>query len=232
MSAKTITIHQPQYLPWVPYFDKILRSDVFVILDNVQFQKNGLQNRNQIKTVNGVTWLTVPVQHSFGQAISETKIADQKQVHKHLKTIEMAYKKSPYYAEIIELVRPVIEADHTFLSNLNCELLGNFLGYLEYKGDVIKASELGVTGKGSDLVLNICKTLNADVYISGAGGKDYMKLEDFENSNIKVVFQEYKNVEYPQLFQEQGFVRDLSILDLLFNNGKESIGFIEKGRIA
>lgn len=228
--GKRISIHQPHYLPWVPYFNKILQSDQFVFLDNVQFQKNGMQNRNQIKTKDGVLWLTVPVMQSLGQQISETVIADKGAVNKHLKTIEMAYKKSPHFNDIFPVIVQVTDKGYDKLSELNCDLIMRFLEYFGYKGEVIKASQINVSGRGSDLVLDICRKLGASKYISGPGGKAYMKLEDFGRGGVAVEFQDYKNVEYPQLFAEQGFIGDLSVVDLLFNMGKESLRVIEMGR--
>lgn len=231
MPEKIVSIHQPQYLPWVPYFDKILRADLFVLLDNVQFQKNGLQNRNQIKTPHGITWLTVPVKHHFGQLICQTEIADPSNLGKHLKTLEFAYRKSRFFDEIRALVTPVLEDHSNRLVDLNNTLIHNFLDYLGFTGEVVKASALDVTGEGSDLILNICRKLNATEYLSGAGGKNYMKIEEFERAGIRVVFQKYQNGVYPQLFAEQGFIPDLSVIDMLFNVGKESRSLIEKGRL-
>lgn len=229
MTENVVAIHQPQYLSWVPYFDKILQSDMFVLLDNVQFQKNGLQNRNQIKTKDGLLWLSIPVQHHFGQLISETCIADRKATRRHVKTLEMAYKKSPFYSEIGGLIFPVLNGEIDNLSDLNCELIKRILCYLDYKGEIRRASTLEVNGKGSDLVLNVCKRLRATTYLSGVGGKNYMNLDDFARDGIVVRFQRYQNVAYPQLNGD--FVGDLSIIDLLFNQGKGSLKTIQQGRL-
>lgn len=191
-----------------------------------------MQNRNQIKTKSGVAWLTIPVMQSLGQHISETVIADKKAPNKHLKTLEMVYKKSPYFNDTFSMVAQSVDKGYDRLSDLNCDLTTRFLEYLGYKGELINASQLNVSGKGSDLVLDICEKLGTSSYLSGSGGQGYMKLDDFEKSGIAVEFQNYKNAEYPQLFTEQGFVRDLSIVDLLFNMGRESLGVIEKGRCA
>ena len=231
MPETIVSIHQPQYLAWVPYFDKILRADRFVLLDNVPFQKNGLQNRNQIKTPHGISWLTVPVKQHLGQLICATEIADPMSLDKHLKTLEFAYKKSRFYDEIVILIDTVLQKHRSLLADLNHALILNFLVYLGFTGELIKASELGVSGAGSDLILDICRKLGATEYLSGPGGRNYMKLEDFKRAGIRVVFQEYKNVPYPQLFTEQGFVPNLSVIDLLFNLGKDSRPIIEKGRL-
>lgn len=229
-SKKTVAIHQPQYLPWIPYFDKILQSDQFVLLDNVQFQKNGLQNRNEIKTSQGKTWLTVPIKHSFGQAINETEIASQKGVSKHLKTLEQNYRKSPYFDAIFPLVESTILKEHKLLSDLNCKLLIQFLKYIGFEGKLVLASEMNCQGQGSDLILNICKKLGATRYLSGPGGKNYMNLNDFKKNNIEVIFQKYHNIPYPQIYEKQGFVKDLSAIDLFFNAGPKSSAFIAQGR--
>ena len=137
---KRVTIHQPQYLPWVPYFDKILRCDEFVFLDNVQFQKNGLQNRNQIKGSQGVQWLTIPVKHSFGQLICETQIANRRELNKHLKTLEMNYKKASYFDEVFALISDSYESASGNLSDFCCEIVIKLLNYLGYEGQVVRNS--------------------------------------------------------------------------------------------
>ena len=228
---KRITIHQPQYIPWIPYFDKIFRCDEFVFLDNVQFQKNGLQNRNQIKGPQGSQWLTIPVKHNFGQLICETRIANKKEMAKHLKTLGMNYKKAPYFDEIFALMIDSYETMSDDLSAFCCELIVKFLGYLGYGGRIVNNSDLGADGKASDLVLNICRKCEADIYLSGQGGKDYLDLEKFEEAEIRVEFQNYQTQEYQQCFTEAGFYKDLSIVDLLFNEGKNSLTIIENGRI-
>ena len=228
---KRITIHQPQYIPWVPYFDKILRCDEFVFLDNVQFQKNGLQNRNQIKGPQGAQWLTIPVKHSFGQLICETQIANRKELNKHLKTLEMNYKKAPYFDEVFALISDSYKSTSGNLSDFCCEIIIKSLNYLGYEGQIVKNSGLSVEGKASDLVLNICKKCKADIYLSGQGGKDYLDLGEFEKAGIRVEFQKYQSQEYHQCFPQAGFYKDLSVMDLLFNEGQNSLTIIENGRI-
>lgn len=226
-----LTIHQPQYIPWVPYFDKVLYSDKFVLLDNVQFQKNGIQNRNQIKSPQGALWLTIPVKQNFGQLISETKIADIKQLEKHLKTIEQFYKKASYFQEVYGILKNSIDQKSDNLCSVSCNLISNFLDYMGYKGEVILASQLGCSGNASDLVLNICKALNVTEYVSGDGGKNYLNLQDFKKVGISILFQKFKSEEYAQCFSNIGFVPDLSALDLMFNLGSEkSVDYIKKCR--
>lgn len=225
-----ISIHQPQYIPWVPYFDKVLRAQTFVLLDHVQFEKNGMQNRNQVKGPQGPLWLTVPVKHNFGQSILETCISDQRALSKHIKTLEMCYKRAPFFNEVMPLLEEPLTSGYSRLSELCCDIIFRILKYLQYEGTIIKSSELNVDGRSSDLVLNICKKLGAQRYISGQGGKAYMKLDDFSAAGIEVTFQQYKNQEYPQTYPQIGFCRDLSMIDLMFNVGPESLKILEKGR--
>lgn len=223
---KTITIHQPQYLPWIPYFSKILKSDCFVLLDNVSFQKNGVQNRNQIKTSSGKLWLTVPVYHHYGQLIRDTIIPDLKIGKKHLKTIEYNYKKSLHFHEIFEFLSPILSFGYNNLSQLNTELIKSILTFLQYKGEIILASTLNVIGRKSDLIRNICISMDAKNYLSGPGGLSYLNINDFQSHGINIMFYENKFIQYSQLHMHQPFYNDLSILDFLFNVGSTAKDFL------
>ena len=156
------TIHQPQYIPWPSYFDKILQSDIFVLLDDVQFQKNGFQNRNKIKTPQGAQWLTMPIKHSFGQLINEVEIYSNESKIKHLISLQMNYKKAPYFSEIYVLVSSVLSKDNKFISNISIELIVKILSYIGYKGEVVNSSDFGVQSKGSRLILDLCNVLDVD----------------------------------------------------------------------
>lgn len=226
-----ITIHQPQYLPWLPYFAKILPCDTFIFLDQVAFQKNGVQNRNEIKTANGRTMLTIPVKQHLGQLIKDTAIALPLLAKKHLKTIEMAYKKSPFFDEIMTLITPILTAEHDNLCKLNCALTKAILNYLKFTGEILFASKMDIEGSASELIRNICIASNSNHYLSGQGGKNYMDLDDFKKHNIQVSFHQYSVQPYSQLHPKLEFMPDLSVLDLLFNLGPKSREHIEKGQI-
>lgn len=226
-----VSIHQPQYFPWVPYFDKILAGDVFVLLDNVQFQKNGLQNRNQIRDQQNTMWLTVPVKQNLGELIMDVEIAEMKAIKKHIRTLQMNYRKAAYHEEVMSWIEPVLMDTKGLLCDLNVALIRSHLQYLNYEGKIVLASELSAGGKGSDLVLNICRELGADTYLSGQGGKNYMDLESFKEAGIRVCFQEYCNQRYSQFNEgDVGFIPDLAAIDLIFNMGPNSRSIIEEGR--
>jgi len=226
-----LTIHQPQYLPWLLYFDKIDRADTFVYLDDVQYQKDGFQNRNQIKSSQGKQWLTVPVIHDFGQKISEVEINNREHWRdKHWKSLKYKYSKAEYFDQISEKLNPIYNSSWEKLVKLNIETTNLLIDLLNIEVDLLRSSNLEVNGRGSEKVLNICKSLEADTYISGQGGKDYLSLGNFGSAGINVVFQEYNYPEYTQLYMSQGFIPELSVVDLLFNCGPDSLEILRSGR--
>ena len=221
-----ISIHQPQYLPWIPYFSKIKDSDIFVFLDDVQFQKNGLQNRNFILSKIGELRLTIPVFHSLSVNINEIKISDKRILKKHWQTIEMNYKKSSFYSELVEGLNKIYTTEYELLCDLNIDLIQFYLDYLNIKTKIVKSSSLQKEGEKSDLVLSICKTLNASTYLTGTGGLDYLKQVEFTDNKIMISKSDYNLKEYKQINNNTDFIPHLSIMDLVFNEGKNSINYL------
>jgi len=225
-----IGIHQSQFLAWVPYYYKILKSDIFIVLDDVQYQKNGVQNRNQMKTPNGALWLTLPIINDFGQNINETKLADfKKNKNKVLKTIEMSYSKSKYYNEIMPTLTNIFESESLNLHQINNEILLYFLKLLKIDTEIRYSSEFNTVGKKDDLVLeliNLTSKAPLKQYISGSGGLEYMDLEKFKKNNIEIFLCEFHYKEYQQLWNKLGFIENLSIIDLLFNDLKNAKEYI------
>jgi len=220
-----ISIHQPQYIPWIPYFSKIHQSDVFVFLDDVQYEKNGRQNRNYILCKNGQTRLTLPVRCKFGDKLNEVCIADTYIIKKHWRTIEQCYRKAMFFDEIYQILKELYEREIILLSDFVIRIIEAIAFYLGIDTKIIKSSQIEKTGSKSDMILSICKELNADAYITGVGGLQYLKLNDFENSGIKTTVVDYNFMPYHQHNSEH-FIKKLSIIDLLFNNGQNSINFI------
>ncbi len=205
------------------FFHKVLLSDVFVLLDNVQFEKNSFNNRNKVKTANELTWLTVPVQTKgkFGINLNEIKI-DPKQLwqKKHLNTIMFNYKRAPYFDDYFSFFEDIYQRKWERLIDLNLFILDYLFKMLEIDTKIILASSLEIYEKKSELVLNICKYYKSDIYISGKLGKDYLIADDFKQAGIEIYYQDYLHPEYKQLFR--GFQPYLSIIDLLFNHGSKS----------
>jgi hypothetical protein len=222
-----IAIHQSQFLPWAPYFYKILKSDTFVILDDVQFQKNGVQNRNRIKTPQGAAWLTVPVKAKLGTAINEVEVSNVDVYDNLLKTIELNYKRSLYYYQIYEIVDAVFNKKYKYLNDVNIRLLRNFLKIIGVKTKIIYSSEIATTETKNQLLIEIIKYTGDHEYLSGKGALDYMNFEKFKQEDIKVYSYDFKYIEYPQLWsKQQKFIPDLSVLDLIFNYLEESKNYI------
>ena len=220
-----ISIHQPQYLPWDNFFKKIKKSDCFIFLDNVEFQKNGLQNRNQIKTSNGPIWLTVPIKQKLGQKISDVEIDNSKDwKKKHWKTISENYNKSKHFDSFKGNFQNIFLSNWNNLSELNIKIILEILMILNIKTKIYKASDLKVKGKSTELLVNLCKKINSKTYISGEGGENYLELEKFKEAGIQVIFEKNINQKpYKQNHDNVGFVQNLSIIDNLFNNGKEAL---------
>lgn len=219
-----MSAHQPAYLPWLGYIDKIKRSDLFIFLDTVQYEKNSFTNRNKIKTANGPVWLSVPVikTNHFDKIMSEMMIdKNYNWRKKHLNAIFFAYKKSPNFEELYPELEKLYEQEYDNLVNLTWEHLHFWLDLLGIHTKIIKSSSLTVSSKKSDLVFDLCQTVNADYYISGAMGKNYLDTDKFSSSGIHVEFQEYKHPEYPQLYGE--FIPNMGIVDFAMNTSDYSI---------
>ena len=221
-----LAAHQPQFMPWLGYLDKMRHCDVFVILDDVQFKKNEWQNRNRIWSKTGPQWLTVPVLHKFPQNIDDVEInnlVNWREVH--FKTIRQNYSGSAFWDVNKKEIEKFYSVKWTKLIDVNMESIIFLNKKLGINPDFRMSSELGAEGKSTERLVNICKKLGADTYLAGAGGKEYMDLPLFDKAGIKVVFQEYAHPRYAQ--PEGGFVPNLSALDILLNHGANAAGIFK-----
>lgn len=221
-----VAVHQPQYLPWLGYFDKIRRADIFCYLDCVQYKKNDWQNRNRIKTSQGWQWLTVPVRFQFPEKICEVKINQTVKWHKkHLQALVTNYRRAPFFDRYIAVFEQIYATDWEYLAGLNIhaiERLKTALG-MDQK-PAIQSSQLELRADPTDRLIDICKAVKADTYLSGQDGIKYMDLERFRQNGIEVIIQDFKHPVYPQNFD--GFESNMSAVDILFNCGPESINKI------
>jgi hypothetical protein len=218
-----VAVHQPQYLPWLGYFDKIDKADIFVLLDTVQFKKNEWQNRNRIKTAQGWQWLTVPVTYKYPQLINEVMINNRVNwQHKHRQALLSNYKKAPYYDDIEDKLRDILSSSWKYISELNIEALKRLVAVLGIDTEIYVASELGAFPEDPDeRLVAITKHFDAGMYLAGIGGKGYMNLDTYKKSGVEVIFQDFKHPVYGQLFGE--FEPFMSIVDLIFNHGDKSL---------
>lgn len=224
-------IHQPQYLPWLGYFDKIDRADVFVILDNVQYKKNEWQNRNRIKTADGWQWITAPVLYNFPERINQVRINNRiNWRRKHFKSLVTNYGKAPFFAKYKQTFEDVFSKDWEYLSKINIHLIKYLIETLRIKTKILIASESGydLAEESTERLIDICKLLKSSRYLSGKDGIKYLNVERFRNEGIEVMFQDFHSPVYDQLYGP--FVPNLSIIDLLFNYGKNSMEIIRRQR--
>ncbi len=216
-----VSIHQPQYLPWIPYFSKIDKSDLFICLDSVDFQKNGFQNRNQIKTPSGPIWLTVPVYQHLGQKILDVKIeTNQRWARKHFASITQSYSKAPYFKAYRDELQRWYEKDWIDICSLNIEVMETIMRWMKIETPIKKSSQMKSVGNSSELILNLCLEVGATCYLSGVASKGYLCEDSFSNAGVEIHYLEPTlPVQYPQMFPNAGFENTLSVIDILFSCG-------------
>jgi len=228
-----LTAHQPVYLPWLGLFHKISLAETFVYFDQVQYLPKDWMNRNKIRTKDGSIWLTVPVLRKGYRDLKTSEIEINNSTNwqkKHLRSISLNYKKSPYFENYIPFFEDVYSRKWEFLGDLNEYMLKWFLDELGIKVNFLNAKNFKFQGEKSSLILNMCKKLDASTYIFGTLGKDYANVHEFEKNNIKLIFQDYNHPKYSQLYSE--FVSHLSVIDLLFNHGPKSLEIILSNNIS
>jgi hypothetical protein len=222
-----VAIHQPEHLPWLGFFEKMLRADVFVLLDDVQFSKGDFQNRNRVKGRGGAQWLTVPVAQKFGQRIDEVEPAGDSWREKHWRTLRSCYARAAHFEEFAREFEEFYSRSWSKLSELNVAAIRMLARAFGFEKELVFSSTLGVEGRKSELVLNICKAVGASHYYSGRAGGAYLDAEAFRRAGVEIVVQRFEHPVYEQLFtKEQGFVPNLSAVDLLFNRGTEGVSLI------
>ena len=224
-----VTIHQPQFLPWLGYLDKIDRSDLFVVLDNVQFKKNDWQNRNRIRTSEGWQWLTIPVRHRFGQLITEVQINPEVDWRsKHLTALAMHYGAAPYASQYVEQLRVLYQQVWLHLVDLNMAVLCWLLQAFAIKTPLCLASEMKLRDNATDRLSDICREVGATEYLAGPGAQEYMDIERFRRSGIRLQLQQFRHPIYPQCYQP--FVPGMAAIDLLCNLGPSGISTLRDAR--
>tara|TARA_B110000503_G_scaffold140872_1_gene232899 strand:+ start:1598 stop:2284 length:687 start_codon:yes stop_codon:yes gene_type:complete len=223
-----VSINQPSYLPWLGYFQRISISDIHVILDHVQFEKNSFTNRNKIKTNNGSLLLTIPLKTKgkFGDlAINKIETSNEYWRAKHFKSIQGAYSKAKYFKKYEPILRTFYEKPCSKLIDLIIPMNKWIIDELKIDTKLLRSSEIQIEGTKSELVLNICKSLKATTYLSGPMGRDYLNLDSFSDAGIKVIFHDYNHVVYQQI--HSGFQSHMSAIDLLLNHGPASKEYLK-----
>lgn len=219
--------HQPEFMPWLGFFHKLTLGDCFMIVDNVQFKKKHFENRNRIRTPDGWIWLTVPVltHDRFTQAINEVAIDNRSPWRrKILKSIELNYHKAPHFAEYWPFFRDAFSRDWERLAELNEVLIRECIGFLGIDVEIVKSSDLNISAQGTDLIIQMCKAVGADTYVSGQSGKEYLDMGLVAESGVGLVYQKFQHPEYSQI--SLPFVPQMSVIDLLFNEGRKAEDYV------
>lgn len=222
-----LTAHQPVYLPWLGLFHKIALADTFVSFNRVQYLPKDWNNRNRIKTAGGPVWLTVPVlkKGHRGKPLDEIEIDNSRPwARKHWAALSQNYGRAPYFDDYAGFFEDTYSRQWHTLDELDEHILQWLLRTLGIDVQFLRASDFDFRGAKSELVLDMCRQLKADVYVFGALGRDYADVDAFRTAGIEVVFQDYAHPVYPQLHGD--FVPYLSVVDLLFNCGPSSLEII------
>jgi hypothetical protein len=225
MSAgrRVVAIHQPNFFPWLGYFEKIARADVFVALDSVQFSKTGGTwcNRVRVLVNHRPAWLTMPVDRAFHgvRTIREMRIAGTKWRDKLLRTVELAYRRAPYFGEIFVVLEGILEMGAETVGEFNFEGLRRLTGKLQLGPEkIIESSSLRATGEATDLLISIVKHVGGTAYLCGGGAGDYQEDEKFAAAGVELVYQSFEHPAYTQR-GEAGFTPGLSVIDALMQCG-------------
>lgn len=218
-----IAIHQPNYLPYLGFFDKLKKVDIFVIYDDAQFNKGDFQHRNKIRTFHGWKWLTVPVEKKR-IPVNKIRIRNEfmtkhtKWSNLHFREIEYNYKDAPYYAMYKDELETIYMNTYDKLVDLNMDIINFFINAFNIKTKVILSSELGLTSKSTERLVEIVEAFDGDLYLSGPMGCNYLDNSLFEDRDIKLEFQDFHHPAYKQC--HEGFIPNMSSLDALFNIGE------------
>ena len=220
---KVVSIHQPCYMPYLGVFYKIWQSDVFVYLDDAQYSNGYVFDWNRIKTPQGECRLKVPTEKKFGQQLNHVRPKyELGWREKHLKTIEMNYKRAPYFKEFFPILQETLKKEYRSLSKLNIAVMDMFLREFGFRRPLARyqSSWMHLDTRSEARVIEIVKMMNGDVYISGTGAKDYQSEEHFTEAGIRLQYSDYHPIEYKQQWGEP-FIPNLSALDYVMNEGPD-----------
>jgi hypothetical protein len=217
-TGNIVSIHQPNYIPWLGYFYKIAQSDIFVFLDDVQFSNQGMQNYHYIKTPQGPFRLKIPVQKTFGENINQVlPNNDLDWKKKHLKTIEGNYKRSKYFEEVFSDLKLLFDSEYDSIAGFDRLIIEFICNKFGISTNFINSSELNIQSSREEKILDICDTLNCKVYYSGTGARAYQNEDSFVHRGIELKYSQFQPFEYPQLWGP--FQANVTVVDYLMNCG-------------
>ena len=224
-----VAAHQPNFIPWLGYFDKMRKADLFIMVDHVQMERQGFQNRARIKTGEGERLITVPVIHeSRAERIMDKRIDNSRDgrfrwSRKMLLTFKYAYQSAPYYRAYEPVLAEIFEAHWERLRDLNGHFIELCRAALGIRTPMLASSSLKIAGAKSEMILNMCRAVGADAYLSGRGASmDYLDVRAFERAGVRVLWQDFEHPRYRQYPSCGEFIPNLAALDLILNCGPRS----------
>ncbi len=222
-------ISQSNYIPWKGYFDAINQADTFVILDEVQFTKHDWRNRNRIVTPQGIQWLTIPVyvKDVYNQSINETRISAPNWTRKHWGSVQANYARAPHFKRYAERFAALYAGlEEPLLSRVNEMFIREINEILGIDTKIVRCETLGMIAGKNDRLVDLCKKVSADVYLSGPAARAYLDEALFADAGIQVEWLDYSGYpQYPQQWDD--FEHGVTVLDLLFNTGPEAPRFMK-----
>lgn len=224
-----VTIHQPDFLPWLGFFDRWMQSDLYIVLDDVQFIRRGWHHRDKIKTAQGVQWLTIPVvkKGRYGELIKDVRLdISNDGMQRVLNRVRAAYVKAPCFDPIYTEVEKIFSSGCKYLIDLNMILLKTCADILKINTPIVFSSDFNVTTKGTQRLLDLTKRVKGSIYLTGLGSKSYLEAKIFEKENISILWQNYHHPDYNQLHGK--FTEKLSVLDFIMMVPNPSEYFIFK----
>lgn len=224
-----VAAHQPHYMPWLGYLDKMAKADLFVVMDDLQYEAQNYQNRQRIKLASGAQWLTVPLERGTqSDRICDKRIDNGGSARQHWQrrtwlTLEFNYRRAPHWGKYADELRAVYAQTWVSLLELDMHMLDLARRWFDIRTPIIRASSLGLSGQKTERLIDMCKKVGARCYLSGGGGSsDYLNVEQMGRSGIGVIWQHFDHPRYPQRHGETGFVSHLAFLDILFNCGEQA----------
>ncbi len=220
-----VAVHQPAYLPWLGYLDKMAKADVFVVMDDLPFDPHDFQHRNRLKLADGAAWLTVPLEPGRGvQRINEKTIDNAYDWQLETwRAIEMHYQHAPHFLPYADELFEVFTRPWVNLVDLDMHMLGLARRWFGITTPLLRSSKIGLHGTMTDRLIQLCDKLGARAYLSGTGlSLKYLDAERMGRTGLGVIWQHFDHPMYPQRYPELGFISRLGFLDLVFNCGEDS----------
>lgn len=234
-----LAAHQPNFLPWLGFFDKMRKADAFVLVDHVQFERQNFQNRTRIKTGAGPRWITVPVlqrsrdERILDKAVDNSRDGRLRWGRKMFLTLKYAYQAAPHFADYEQTLAEILDARWERLIDLNERLIELCREELGIDTPILRSSSMEVSGSKSDMVLGLCKAAGADAYLAGAGAsRGYLDEQAFKRAGVRIIWQDFRHPTYVQHPESGSFAERLSVVDLLVNCGPRSRMLLQRGEEA